>query len=313
MWLVKRLLLWAILVVVCFAAGGALFIAQRANRSGRSWHAEVMVDVLDCSHGEVCHMHPSTNGRSSYGTEGKTFEWKTNRLGYRGPDRAATKAPGLLRLQVYGDSMIFGSGVGEGETLPDQLEAQLRRALPERVVEVQNFGMPMNYLRSNLIVYRDFGRAYSPDVVLFWLTGNWFNPKDMNHRLVQIHNSPVLEHIRRFDWGRWLINTWQVGTQDLFSRRRAIQDLRERFELLARDQKQSGTAVVLFSYWEEPDGIREVVPQGLHVAKLWAGLTMDQYREWAIPGDGHPTAEGQAHFARWLTDELLPQLRERPD
>src|SRR6185369_16557641 len=44
------------------------------------------------------------------------------------------------------------------------------------------------------------------------------------------------------------------------------------------------------------------------VTKLWAGLTMDQYRQWAIPDDGHPTAAGQAHFAQWLVDNLLPEL-----
>lgn len=60
-------------------------------------------------------------------------------LGMRGPGIAG-KQPGERRVLVVGDSLVFGRGVGDGETLPARTESALRARSPDRTVG--NGGVP---------------------------------------------------------------------------------------------------------------------------------------------------------------------------
>jgi len=49
-----------------------------------------------------------------------------NSLGFRDPEFSPVKAPGTLRVVVLGNSVVFGQGVEEPDTLPAQLAAFLK-------------------------------------------------------------------------------------------------------------------------------------------------------------------------------------------
>lgn len=65
----------------------------------------------------------------------------TNSLGMRDDELKPEDTPGLMRIALIGDSMVFGVGVEHGDTLPAQLERRLSSAWPERAVDVLNFGV----------------------------------------------------------------------------------------------------------------------------------------------------------------------------
>jgi hypothetical protein len=96
-----------------------------------------------------------------------TYEHKVtvNGLGLRGPDLPPQKAPGERRILVVGDSMIYGQGVADEQTVP----AQLERALAGEGVRVVNGGLRAYSTGQELALLEDLGPAIRPDlVVLCW-------------------------------------------------------------------------------------------------------------------------------------------------
>src|SRR4051794_370856 len=79
-----------------------------------------------------------------------------NSLGLRGPEISATKADGVVRVVVIGDSYTFGLGVDETESLPARLEARLNRDGTKRV-EVLNLGTPGYNSDQELMYLREKG------------------------------------------------------------------------------------------------------------------------------------------------------------
>ncbi len=68
-------------------------------------------------------------------------EVRINNLGLRGPDTAEDKPAGGLRIAVVGDSIVFGQGVEESETLPALLAELLEKDAGGRKVEWVNSGV----------------------------------------------------------------------------------------------------------------------------------------------------------------------------
>lgn len=90
---------------------------------------------------------------------------RTNTLGFR-DDEHASKAAGVTRVAVLGDSFVFGSGVRQDETLTRQLAARLGPSF-----EVVSLGVPGYGTDQALLTLRRWGPRLSPDVVLagfFW-------------------------------------------------------------------------------------------------------------------------------------------------
>ncbi|TBR19943.1 SGNH/GDSL hydrolase family protein [bacterium] len=92
--------------------------------------------------------------------------YHTNALGFRGPDRPFEKPAGTARIVVLGASFVFGSGVANGLTYGELLEAKLNAANLAKRFEVVNLGAPGTPLAFHELLYRDLGRKYSPDVVV---------------------------------------------------------------------------------------------------------------------------------------------------
>jgi hypothetical protein len=96
-----------------------------------------------------------------------------NALGLRGPE-VRPRVEGELRVVALGDSMVFGSGVRDDETLPARLELELEQRLG-RSVTVINTGHMAYSTNQELRLLFDLGQQLDPDlVVLFW----FFNDVD---------------------------------------------------------------------------------------------------------------------------------------
>src|SRR5206468_6247042 len=68
------------------------------------------------------------------------YRIEVNSLGFRGPEFAVPKAPGVFRIFAIGESSTFGwKGTYSHEgAWPALLEAKLRAAHPDRGIEVIN-------------------------------------------------------------------------------------------------------------------------------------------------------------------------------
>jgi hypothetical protein len=82
-----------------------------------------------------------------------------NARGYRGPLHAEAPAPGATRVLMLGDSVTFGSGVGDGETFTSLLDAR-----PD--LEALNFGVDGYGTDQELLLLERAGLAFRPHVVV---------------------------------------------------------------------------------------------------------------------------------------------------
>lgn len=92
-----------------------------------------------------------------------------NALGLRGPDVGPVQ-PGRPRVLALGDSLIYGQGVGDQETLPACLETVLCRNDPAgRTWQVVNAGHRAYDTLQELALLEELGPLLQPEVVvLFW-------------------------------------------------------------------------------------------------------------------------------------------------
>ena len=90
----------------------------------------------------------------------------TNAEGFRDGPHPATKAPGVFRVAVLGDSFVFGSGVPQDAILTRRLAARLGPGF-----EIVNLGVPGYGTDQELLTLKRWGRTLAPDLVLagfFW-------------------------------------------------------------------------------------------------------------------------------------------------
>jgi lysophospholipase L1-like esterase len=91
---------------------------------------------------------------------------RVNEQGWRGPLMSVPKSPGVVRIACVGDSHTFGYGVGEGETWPDALSAELERRLGPGRVEVLNCGVCAYDTEQEVGLLEARILALEPDIVL---------------------------------------------------------------------------------------------------------------------------------------------------
>lgn len=89
-----------------------------------------------------------------------------NALGFRGPEVAAEKAPGEVRILVLGDSVTFGARLAQEETWVDRAGVEARRRLPGVRVTMINGGVEDVGIREEVDILEESGLAAKPDVVL---------------------------------------------------------------------------------------------------------------------------------------------------
>jgi len=88
-----------------------------------------------------------------------------NAHGFRERQVPFSKAPGIYRIAVVGDSFTFGNGIPSGRRFSELMQPALGAGL-----EVLNFGLPGNNTTEETAVIRQAVRSYTPDFILV----QWF-------------------------------------------------------------------------------------------------------------------------------------------
>jgi len=91
---------------------------------------------------------------------------RVNAAGYRGPELARWKTPGVLRIAVLGDGASFAPGLAWSESYAAQLVARLRQ--PAEVLDAAVIGFS---IEQGLERYAQLVRAHHPDVVVIAFCG----------------------------------------------------------------------------------------------------------------------------------------------
>ncbi len=93
-------------------------------------------------------------------------ETRTNQFGFRGPDVSSTKAPNTTRILFLGDSVTFGTQLGDDQTPVTQVQRYLETHLSSRRSECLNAGVCGYATWQELDLLKDEGLAAEPDVVV---------------------------------------------------------------------------------------------------------------------------------------------------
>jgi lysophospholipase L1-like esterase len=96
---------------------------------------------------------------------GETRNYTNNSQGFRGPEIAANKPSGRVRVIVVGGSTVYGALDDDADTLSVQLAGLLQARLGPNV-EVINAGVPGYYALSEAIATRRDLLALAPDVLI---------------------------------------------------------------------------------------------------------------------------------------------------
>lgn len=96
----------------------------------------------------------------------------TNHDGFRGPPRTPAKPANGFRIVGLGDSVLFGWGVEYEEAGLPKLEALVQQALPGKLVEAIDTGVPGYNTAMEAVVLQEKGLRFQPDLVIVDFVGN---------------------------------------------------------------------------------------------------------------------------------------------
>lgn len=146
--------------------------------------------------------------------------FRTNSLGFRGPERGAAKPAGVVRVVCLGGSNTFGAKVNDDQTYPAFLESALNARFRGRF-EVWNAGLSAAVMRQNVAQAEDILARYDPDVLIFqslnagrraFLPGQDFGPAFREDPELWLENLRFVPFASRA-WGRALLRgsaLWRV-------------------------------------------------------------------------------------------------------
>lgn len=105
--------------------------------------------------------------------------YEVNALGLRGPEVAVPKPAGEKRVLFVGDSVVFGVGVNNDETIPAIVEslADQRSSNPDQL-RVLNMGVPSYNTEQELIQFETLGQSLQPDAAVLLFSPNDIEPKN---------------------------------------------------------------------------------------------------------------------------------------
>lgn len=101
-----------------------------------------------------------------------------NASGFRGAEPDAVNTRQTFRVAVVGDSVAFGQGVHDDETLAAQIKKKLE-AKQDRGVEVTNLGVPAYNTCQEYWRFKDRGLSLKPQVVVLVYVSNDTDPPSL--------------------------------------------------------------------------------------------------------------------------------------
>lgn len=251
-------------------------------------------------------------------------EARINRHGLRGPDVAARKPAGTLRVLCAGDSGTFGWGVRDDETYPFFLQKALNEGAGARVQAV-NAGIPGYSSHQVLGLLRRLLPELKPDVVIFscgrndhnetsWLTDA--QRKALPRTFVELQN--VLLRTRVYQWvymRTTLYMYFEHRGRFLGSERQTmrvpVEDFRSNLRAAAEECERAGARLVLLPRAQYPAYIaamRDVARErGLTFVDLAKPARSNHGIDEYLKGE-HPGWTAYRDLAAVLAD-AVPELR----
>lgn len=240
---------------------------------------------------------------------------RTNSHGMRNTEIALSKPPGVYRIALLGDSFAFGWGVEQEKIFARVMQDELNRSidLPERKVEVLNFGVPGYSSFQQVAQFLESGKGFEPDLVLVFFVDNDFG-------------LPFL--IRRFDGSNSLTSAshfeklrHKTKDQSVVQRqRRFVGDINpnRHLALLADEMAKQKVPVLItinprknidydikrLYVLRHHDNVRYVSIKEEYSRLLkQKGLTRQDV---TLVADNHPNALRHSYYGKILAQKLLP-------
>lgn len=150
-----------IAALIAFGVFLALGVADISIRMANHWYPYFY--CYDAMRGWG--LNPGTHGW--YRREGESY-LRINRDGFRGPDYARPKPPGVFRVAVLGDSYVEAMQVAEDQTFTAVIGRKLADCpkLKGKRIEALNFGVDGYGTAQELLTLRQKVWTYQPDVVV---------------------------------------------------------------------------------------------------------------------------------------------------
>lgn len=229
--------------------------------------------------------------------------YRINAFGFRGPAWREAKTPGTVRGVVIGDSMVFGSGVADDDTIDASLARRLRDRHAGATVEILNLGVQGSNLPAYVELYRAASDRLAPDFVVLFL----FLPNDLN----ELEQPSRLDRFGPYSFFAFLVGTsnnpytlWAMRASDGRSDAAKLAFLADHIRAV-EDVRRAHGSTPLFVFLYHLDDPRWVETVRRH---LGAGARIVDHEPLPaadfIPDDGHPTADGNRHVAALVGDAV---------
>lgn len=133
----------------------------------------------------------------------------SNSLGFRGEEIAVPKPAGVYRIVCLGGSTTYDELVSDADTFAVQLQAALRKARPDRKIEVVNAGVPSYTSAESLANLAFRCIELQPDLIL-----DYDNVNDVRPRFYRNFDNAYFNYRKIWDGSNRL---WQKGEGELES------------------------------------------------------------------------------------------------
>ena len=131
---------------------------------------------------------------------------RINAFGMRGPE-PGPEDPAVTRVWILGDSMTFGHGLDEDETIGAHLVRELEARFPGRRFEAINGGVQGYSTNQELAQLDEHADELRPDVVVLqWLWNDiWQTDVEAASHSLRLHREEVPDPRAPRPWHRWLL------------------------------------------------------------------------------------------------------------
>ncbi len=137
---------------------------------------------------------------------------RVNNLGLRGAD-IGDKQTEEVRILALGDSMIYGQGIADDQTLPVHLQTRLQDTTTDvgQTFTVVNGGLRSYSTNQELGLLKELGPTIRPDVVIIF----WYWNDLMEHSIAEHHHRFTLTGPVAFDTKSklegWTLTKWRIA------------------------------------------------------------------------------------------------------
>ncbi|MFO0759429.1 MAG: hypothetical protein U0359_23245 [Byssovorax sp.] len=222
-----------------------------------------------------------------------------NAHGFRAPEFAIPKPPGMFRVAIAGGSFVFGAGLEQDQTLSAALAARLRERAPGRAIEALNLGIAGDGIGSHVEVVELAHGILDADAIVLGLV----LPAELSPIDAQNERRGPFE-VDAFHVASWALGMqaarylWSGGGEGGSLSPAAVERIRVLIDDLKIVRDTLGERpMFVFGYEELPEAVRGAFGSLPGVMVL---PTLPHRPEDHLPDDGHPSAAGNRALAEQI-------------